>query len=148
MQELDKKIKEIVNKAIEENNWNKLSSTEYEEFFKVTELAEQINFEGKKLRREEVTDILEELKICKRQDKKIILTDKGKKYGRYVISICLSDNTPIITDKGYIKYKIEVKEMIDEFISKNPKFLLEKREERKRKRNETRKRNKELKEEK
>lgn len=141
-----KEIVEIVEKAIKENNWEKLSSKEYEGFQTVTEIAEKITLNGKKVKPEEINDILEEMELCKRIDKKVILTEKGKQYGRYVICIHLLKDKPIVTDKGYVKYKIEVKELIEKFIAENPEFIINKRQERNNKRNETRKKNKEMKE--
>ena len=89
MEDLKEQIETIVKKTIEENEWEKLSSKDYEEFMKVTEIGEQIIFQGKKIKPEEVTDILEELEFCKRKGTVIRLTEKGKKYGRYAISIYL-----------------------------------------------------------
>ena len=146
MKELRENIEMIVNKTIEENKWDKLSSTDYGEFLKVTEIGEKVTFKGKKITGAEVTDILEELGICERKDSTIKLTEEGKKYGRYVISIHISDKSPHVTDKGYAKYKIEVKDLIEKFIFENPQFLLTKREERIKKSQETKKKNKALKE--
>lgn len=146
MEKIREKIELIVNNTIQQNNWNKLSSNEYVELLKVTEIGKQININGKSITGAEVTDILEEIGICKRENEKIILTDKGKLYGKYAISICLSTNKHIVTDKGYAKYKIEVIDLIKKFILDNPDFILKKRLERKNKSNETKKKNKEAKE--
>lgn len=144
---LEHEIKKIIEKTIKENKWDKLTSKEYEEYLKVTDIAKEIPYNGKTLKGEEVTDILEELGFCKRENGIIRLTEEGKKYGRYVISIHLSNDKPIVTDKGYAKYKIEVKEIIERFISENPNFVESKRDERKKRRNETRQKNKEVKKE-
>lgn len=143
MEKLRENIETIVNNTIVENEWEKLSSKEYEGFLNVTEIAKIITSTGISIRREEVTDVLEELGVCKRNDKNIVLTDEGKKYGRYVIAIHLSKSKPIITDKGYARYKIEVVDLIKKFISENPNFIVDKRIERKNNSLETRKKNKE-----
>lgn len=145
MERLRKDIETVVNNTIAENEWEKLSSKEYEEFLSITEIAKIITSDGISIRREEVTDVLEELGVCKRNDKNIVLTDEGKKYGRYVIAIHLSNNKSIITDKSYARYKIEVVNLIKKFISENPNFIDDKRMERKNKSMETRNKNKELK---
>lgn len=139
MEKLRENIETIVNNTIVENEWEKLSSKEYEGFLNVTEIAKIITSTGISIRREEVTDVLEELGVCKRNDKNIVLTDEGKKYGRYVIAIHLSKSKPIITDKGYARYKIEVVDLIKKFISENPNFIVDKRIERKNNSLETRK---------
>ena len=140
------KIREQIEKIIKENGWNKMTSKEYEEFMKVTEIAKMVTFNEKTITGAEVNDILEKLGFCERIDKRVILTEKGKKYGRYVISIYLSTKSPIVTDKGYAKYKIEVVDIIEKFILENPDFILEKRLERKNKLIETKNKNKEEKE--
>lgn len=144
MENLRKDIETIVNNAIEENEWEKLSDKEYEEFLNVTDIAKCITINEKTISSAEVNDVLEELGLCKRNESNIILTDEGKKYGRYVIAIHLSKSKPIITDKGYARYKIEVVDLIKKFISENPNFIVDKRIERKNKALETRKKNKEL----
>lgn len=147
MERLKEQIKKIIGNTIVENNWDKLASKEYNEFFKPTELAIHITFNDKKITGAEVNDVLEELHFFERVDEKIVLTEKGKEYGRYAIAIKLSDKQPIITDKGYAKYRIEVVDVIKKFIAENPQFLINKREERKQKTKETKERNKKLKEE-
>ncbi|MCI8397369.1 MAG: hypothetical protein HFJ52_07130 [Clostridia bacterium] len=147
MKKLKEEIKEIVNHTIKENNWDSLVSKKYGEFFTPTELSIHIIFNDKKITGTEVNDILEELHFFERVDEKIILTEEGKEYGRYAIAIHLSDNKPIITDKGYAKYRMEVVDIINQFISENPQFLIKKREERNQKKKETREKNKKLKEE-
>ena len=147
MEKLKEDIKEIVNHTIKENNWGSLVSKEYGEFFTPTELSIHIIFNDKKITGTEVNDILEELHFCERVDEKIVLTEEGKKYGRYAVAIHLSDKNPIITDKGYAKYRREIVDIINQFISDNPQFLINKREERKQKAKETREKNKKLKEE-
>lgn len=142
MNKLNEEIKSIVDNTIEENNWRMLASKEYSEFFTPTELAKDIKLKDKKITGAEVNNILEELHFFERVDGKIILTEEGKKYGRYAIAIHLSNDKPIITDKGYAKYKIEVVDIIKKFISENPQFLIKKREERKQKLKETRAKNK------
>lgn len=144
MENLRKDIETIVNNTIEENEWEKLSSKEYEEFLNVTDIAKYITINEKKISSAEVNDILEELGLCKRNESNISLTDKGKKYGRYVIAIHLSKSKHVITDKGYARYKIEVVDLIKNFVSENPNFLVNKRIERKNKAMETRKKNKDL----
>ncbi len=143
MENIREQIETIVNNTIQENNWENLTSKEYSEFSNVTEIGKQINFNDKSITGAEVTDVLEEIGICKRENERIILTDKGKLYGRYVISICLSTNNPIVTDKGYAKYKMEVKDLIEKFLLENPQFIESKRKERNTKRNKTRNLNKE-----
>ena len=143
MENIREQIETIVNNTIQENNWKNLTSKEYSEFSNVTEIGKQININDKSITGAEVTDVLEEIGICKRENERIILTDKGKLYGRYAISICLSTNNPIVTDKGYAKYKMEVKELIEKFLLENPQFIENKRKERNTKRNKTRNLNKE-----
>ena len=143
MENIREQIETIVNNTIQENNWKNLTSKEYSEFSNVTEIGKQININDKSITGAEVTDVLEEIGICKRENDRIILTDKGKLYGRYAISICLSTNNPIVTDKGYAKYKMEVKELIEKFLLENPQFIENKRKERNTKRNKTRNLNKE-----
>lgn len=143
MENIREQIETIVNNTIQENNWENLTSKEYSEFSNVTEIGKQINFNDKSITGAEVTDVLEEIGICKRENERIILTDKGKLYGRYAISICLSTNNPIVTDKGYAKYKMEVKDLIEKFLLENPQFIESKRKERNTKRNKTRNLNKE-----
>lgn len=143
MENIREQIETIVNNTIQENNWENLTSKEYSEFSNVTEIGKQIDFNDKSITRAEVTDVLEEIGICKRENERIILTDKGKLYGRYAISICLSTNNPIVTDKGYAKYKMEVKDLIEKFLLENPQFIESKRKERNTKRNKTRNLNKE-----
>lgn len=143
MENIREQIETIVNNTIQENNWENLTSKEYSEFSNVTEIGKQIDFNDKSITGAEVTDVLEEIGICKRENERIILTDKGKLYGRYAISICLSTNNPIVTDKGYAKYKMEVKDLIEKFLLENPQFIESKRKERNTKRNKTRNLNKE-----
>lgn len=143
MENIREQIETIVNNTIQENNWENLTSKEYSEFSNVTEIGKQINFNDKSITGAEVTDVLEEIGICKRENERIILTDKGKLYGGYAISICLSTNNPIVTDKGYAKYKMEVKDLIEKFLLENPQFIESKRKERNTKRNKTRNLNKE-----
>lgn len=146
MEKIRKQIETIVDTTIKENNWEKLTSKEYEEFLAVTEIAKKVIIDEKAITGAEVNDILEELGFCKRIDEKIILTNEGKRYGRYVVSIHLSTKSNMVTDKGYAKYKIEVIDIITKFIKENPNFIFEKRLERKNKAIETRKKNKEEKE--
>lgn len=143
MENIREQIETIVNNTIQENNWKNLTSKEYSEFSNVTEIGKQININDKSITGAEVTDVLEEIGICKRENERILLTDKGKLYGRYVISIYLSANNHIVTDKGYVKYKMEVKELIEKFLLENPQFIENKRKERNTKRNKTRNLNKE-----
>lgn len=143
MENIREQIETIVNNTIQENNWKNLTSKEYSEFSNVTEIGKQININDKSITGAEVTDVLEEIGICKRENERILLTDKGKLYGRYVISIYLSANNHIVTDKGYVKYKMEVKELIEKFLLENQQFIENKRKERNTKRNKTRNLNKE-----
>ena len=143
MENIREQIETIVNTTIQENNWKNLTSKEYSEFSNVTEIGKQININDKSITGAEVTDVLEEIGICKRENERILLTDKGKLYGRYVISIYLSANNHIVTDKGYVKYKMEVKELIEKFLLENQQFIENKRKERNTKRNKTRNLNKE-----
>lgn len=143
MENIREQIETIVNNTIQENNWKNLTSKEYSEFSNVTEIGKQININDKSITGAEVTDVLEEIGICKRENERILLTDKGKLYGRYVISIYLSASNHIVTDKGYVKYKMEVKELIEKFLLENPQFIESKRKERNTKRNKTRNLNKE-----
>lgn len=143
MENIKEQIETIVNTTIKQNGWKKLTSEEYIEFLKVTEIGKLVIFKGKSITGAEVTDVLEEIGICKRENERIILIDKGKLYGRYAISICLSTNNPIVTDKGYAKYKMEVKELIEKFLLENPQFIENKQKERDTKINKTRNLNKE-----
>ncbi len=123
MEKIRKQIETIVDTTIKENNWEKLTSKEYEEFLAVTEIAKKVIIDEKAITGAEVNDILEELGFCKRIDEKIILTNEGKRYGRYVVSIHLSTKSNMVTDKGYAKYKIEVIDIITKFIKENPNFI-------------------------
>ena len=109
-------IEEIVNVAIKENHWDTLTSKDYEEYLKVTDIGKEIVVNGKKLRGKDVNDLLEEMKFITRNGKKIILTEEGKKYGRYAISIVTHSTKPIIQDKGYAIYKKTIIQKIKEYL--------------------------------
>lgn len=116
MGKIKEKVETIVNTAIQENGWEKLSSKEYSEYKTVTEIGKRITINGKNLKGKEVNILLEEMGFVIKEDNKRTLTDKGKKYGRYAICIKLNNNKPLITDQAYAKYKIEVIDEIKAYL--------------------------------
>lgn len=111
-----KDITEILNKTIHQNGWETLMSSDYGEYFTVTEIGKEIIIDNKKLSAKKLNIILEEIGFIKRNGKKIVLTEKGKEFGRYAISINIHSKKNIITDSGYAKYKKTVISKIKEYL--------------------------------
>ena len=109
-------IKEILNETIKENSWDMLTSSDYSEYVNVTTLGKEIIVNEKKLSEMKVNEILEEMDFIRKEGKRIILTEKGKEYGRYAIAISMHSSKPLITDSGYAKYKKTVIPVIKEYL--------------------------------
>lgn len=109
-------IEEIVNVAIKENQWDTLTSKDYGEYVNVTAIGKEITVKGKKISGMKINEILEEMKYITRDGKRIVLTEKGKEFGRYAIAIKINSTKPIITDNGYAKYKKTIIPKIKEYL--------------------------------
>ncbi len=114
--EIKSEINDIVNATIKENHWERLSSKDYEEYITPTQVGKEITIEGKTLSGQKVNNILEEMEYIKRDGKKIILTEKGKKVGRYAICIKINSTKPLITDIASVKYKRLIEQDIKEYL--------------------------------
>ena len=114
--EIQSEIKSIVNTTAKENHWERLISKDYEEYITVTQIGKEITIEGITLSGQKVNNILEEMEYIKRDGKRIVLTEKGKKVGRYAICIKVNSTKPLITDKAYVKYKKSVVQDIKEYL--------------------------------
>ena len=109
-------MEEILKETIKENNWDTLTSADYAEYVNVTDIGKKIIVKGKRLSGRKINEILEEMNFIKRDGKRIILTEKGKEYGRYAIAISMHSSKPLITDSGYAKYKKTVIPVIKEYL--------------------------------
>lgn len=107
---------EIVEDAIKENGWERLTSKDFGEYYTPTDIGKEIIVSGKNLSGQKVNKILEEMDYIKRDGERIILTEKGKKVGRYVICIKINSSKSIINNIAYAKYRKSIIQDIQNYL--------------------------------
>lgn len=112
-----KEIELKINNMLEKNNWKTIiSDDDMREYQPISNYKNEIGLSAKK-----TNEKLEEMQFIKRDSenkKEIVLTEKGKKFGKEIISFFVSEKGGglLLKTNSYIHWNKQVVEKIKNFI--------------------------------